>query len=227
MSSHYDVIVIGAGPAGLTASACLAEMGLKVVTLDEQNRIGGQIYRNIENASEQNLQKMGEEYRRGLQLGKRFKKSSAEYINSATVWNVEPEGRVCYSRDGVSERITSNYIIIAAGAMERPVPIPGWTLPGVMGAGAVNGLAKEADLSPTGPVVLAGSGPLLLLEAALLIEKKTKIAAILETTPKIPSANTLPYLPQALLGTAFLLKGVKMLQDIRKSKVPHFKGITN
>jgi thioredoxin reductase/bacterioferritin-associated ferredoxin len=227
MSSHYDVIVIGAGPAGLTASSCLAEMGLKVLTLDEQNRIGGQIYRNIENASEQNLQKMGEDYRRGLQLGKRFKKSSAEYINSATVWNVEPEGRVCYSRDGVSERITSNYIIIAAGAMERPVPIPGWTLPGVMGAGAVNGLAKEADLSPSGPVVLAGSGPLLLLEAALLIEKKTEIAAILETTPKIPSAKILPHLPKALLGTGFLLKGVKMLQDIRKSKVPHYKGITN
>ncbi len=102
MSSHYDVIVIGAGPAGITASSCLAEMGLKVLTLDEQNRIGGQIYRNIENASEQNLRKMGEEYRRGLQLGKRFKKSSAEYLNNASVWNVEPEGRVCYSRDGVS-----------------------------------------------------------------------------------------------------------------------------
>jgi len=227
MNTHYDVIVVGAGPAGLNASSCLAEMGLKVLTLDEQNRIGGQIYRNIEHASEQNLQKMGEEYRRGCELGKRFRKSGAEYCNNASVWNVEPEGRICYSRDGISERITSNYIIIAGGAMERPVPIPGWTLPGVMGAGAVNGLAKEADLSPTGPVVLAGSGPLLLLEAALLIEKNVDIAAILETTPKIPSAKILRYLPQALLGTTFLLKGVKMLQDIKKSKVPHFKGVTN
>ena len=68
MNSHFDVIVVGAGPAGLTASSCLAEMGLKVLTLDEQNRIGGQIYRNIEHASEQNLKKMGDEYRRGLHL---------------------------------------------------------------------------------------------------------------------------------------------------------------
>ena len=227
MSSHYDTIVIGAGPAGLTAGSCLAEFGLKVLILDEQNRIGGQIYRNVENASAENLQKMGEEYRRGLKLGERFRKSSAEYMGNASVWNVEPEGRVCYSKDGVSERITANYIILATGAMERPIPIPGWTLPGVMGAGAVNGLSKDADLCPSGTVVLAGSGPLLLLEAALLIEKKVKIAAILETTPKIPSPAVLTHVLKALLGTAFLWKGVKMILDIRKSGVPHYKGVTN
>ncbi|WP_136806971.1 NAD(P)/FAD-dependent oxidoreductase [Desulfosediminicola flagellatus] len=227
MSNHYDAIVIGAGPAGLAASSNLAEMGLKVLTLDEQNRIGGQIYRNVENASVTNLVKMGEEYRRGQDLATRFRKSGAEYLGNASVWNVEREGRVCYSRNGVSERITANYVIVATGAMERPVPIPGWTLPGVMGAGAVNGLAKEADLCPSGTVVLAGSGPLLLLEAALLIEKGVKVAAILETTPKIPSPTILPHVPKAILGTKFLLKGVKMLLDIRKSGVPHYKGVTN
>ncbi len=227
MSSHYDTIVIGAGPAGLTASSCLAEMGLKVLTLDEQNRLGGQIYRNVEKASVDNLVKMGEEYRRGRQLTERFRKSGAEYSGNSSVWNVEPQGRVCFSKDGVSERITANYVVIATGAMERPVPIPGWTLPGVMGAGAVNGLAKEAELCPSETVVLAGSGPLLLLEAALLIEKKVKIAAILETTPKIPSPAVLPHVPKALLGVPFLLKGLKMLYDIRKSGVPHYKGVTN
>ncbi len=227
MSSHYDTIVIGAGPAGLTASSNLAEMGLKVLTLDEQNRIGGQIYRNVENASVDNLEKMGVEYRRGLELAQRFRKSGAEYLGNASVWNVEPEGRVCYSRDGVSERVTANYIIIATGAMERPIPFPGWTLPGVMGAGAVNGLAKEADLCPSGAVVLAGSGPLLLLEATLLIEKGVEISAILETTPKLPSPSVFPHVPKALLGTDFLMKGIKMLLDIRKSGVAHYKGVTN
>lgn len=226
MSSHYDVIVIGAGPAGLTASSSLAQMGLKVVTLDEQNRIGGQIYRNIENTSAENLQKMGEEYRRGLDLAKRFRKSGAEYLDHSLVWNVEPEGSVCYSREGVSERIAANYVLVATGAMERPMPIPGWTLPGVMGAGAVNGLAKEASLSPSGAVVLAGSGPLLLLEASQLIEKGAQVEAILETTSKIPSPAILPHTPKALLGTKFLLKGMKMLLDIRKSGVPYYQGVT-
>lgn len=227
MSSHYDVIVIGAGPAGMTAGACLAEMGLKVLTLDEQSRPGGQIYRNIDNASEENLTRMGDDYRHGRKLSERFRKSGAEYLGGSSVWNIEPEGRVCFSRDGLSERITANYVIIATGAMERPVPIPGWTLPGVFGAGAVNGLAKEADLTPSGKVVLAGSGPLLLLEAGLLLEKGVDVAAILETTSKLPSPSIISELPKALLGTGFLLKGVKMLQDIRKTKVPHYKGITN
>jgi len=110
MSDHYDTIVIGAGPAGLTAGAALAEMGLKVLTLDEQNRLGGQIYRNVENASEDNLNKMGEDYRRGLKLAKRFRRSGAEYSGNSLVWNVESEGRVCYSRNGVSTRITANYV---------------------------------------------------------------------------------------------------------------------
>lgn len=227
MGTHYDAIVIGAGPAGLSASASMAEMGLKVLTLDEQSKLGGQIYRNIENASPQNLEKMGEDYSKGRKLTKRFRKSGAEYLNSSSVWNVEPQGRVCYSRNGVSSRITANYVVIAAGAMERPVPIPGWTLPGVVGAGAANGLAKEANLTPSGTVVLAGSGPLLLLEASLLLEKGVKVAAILETTPKIPNPAILADLPKALLGTKFLLKGVDMLLDIRKTKVPHYKGIKN
>ncbi|MFW2368505.1 MAG: FAD-dependent oxidoreductase [Desulforhopalus sp.] len=225
MSSHYDAIVIGTGPAGLTASSCLAEMGLKVLTLDEQNRIGGQIYRNIEHSSKDNLDKMGPEYRRGLDLAKRFRESGADYLGNSSVWNVESKGRVCYSREGSSHRVTANYIIVATGAMERPMPIPGWTLPGVMGAGAANNLAKEADLCPSGKVVLAGSGPLLLLEAGLLLKKGVDITAILETTPKVPSPAVLPHLPSALRGTDFLLKGVNMLRDIKKSGVAHYKGV--
>ena len=95
----------------------------------------------------------------------------------------------------------------------------GWNLPGVMGAGAVNGLAKEADLSPAGKVVLAGSGPLLLLEAGLLIEKGVEIAAILETTPKIPSVSALPHVPKSLLGTEFLMKGVKMIGGVNYERI--------
>lgn len=227
MGGHYDAIVIGAGPAGLTASSSLAEKGLKVLTLDEQSRPGGQIYRNVENASPQNLEKLGEEYRRGLILSERFRKSNAEYLSNSTVWNVEPQGRVCFSNNSVSERITANYVVIATGAMERPVPLPGWTLPGVVGAGAANGLGKEANLTPSGTVVLAGSGPLLLLEASLLLEKGVKVAAILETTPKLPTPSIVSAIPKALRGTPFLLKGLKMLRDIKKSGVPHYKGITN
>ena len=227
MSRHHDVIVIGAGPAGLAAGACLAEMGLDTLVLDEQERPGGQIYRNIERAPQERLNVLGEDYAKGLELAGRFRKSGAAYENCAHVWQVEPDGRACYSRSGKSSEVKANFIILATGAMERPVPIPGWTLPGVMGAGAANNLAKEAGLNPAGRVVLAGSGPLLLLEAALLVKKGVSIAAILETTPLIPPAPAIPRAPKALLRADFLWKGLSMLREIKAAGVPHDRGGTH
>ncbi len=227
MSRFYDAIVIGAGPAGLAAGSSLGEMGVKTLVLDEQHRVGGQIYRQVESASKITMQTMGEDYSRGLDLAGRFHSSGAEYEGGATVWNIDADGSVAYSRMGKSEEIRAGYIIIATGAMERPFPLPGWTLPGVMGAGAANNLAKEAGLVPSGNVVLAGSGPLLLLEASYLAKKGVSISAILETTSKIPSTKTLPHLLSALRRTDFLIKGVEMLRQIKKAGIPHYKGVTD
>ena len=198
MIKVYDAVVIGAGPAGISASARLAEMGLQVLTLDEQQRLGGQIYRNIQESSQKTLDDMGEEYARGIALAQRFENSGALYYPRATVWDIESDGCVYFSKDHQSEQIRANYIIIATGAMERPVPFPGWNLPGVMGAGAANNLAKEAGLTPDCDVVIAGSGPLLLLEACLLIQKGVNIKAILETTPKMLSVDAILKLFPAL-----------------------------
>lgn len=225
MSRCYDAIVVGAGPAGLIAGACLAEMGVKALVLDEQHRLGGQIYRRVESASTATRNLMGEDYTRGLDLAERFHKSGVEYEGGAVVWNVRADGSIAYSRQGSSQEIHGRYIIIATGAMERPFPLPGWTLPGVMGAGAANNLAKEADLVPTGEVVLAGSGPLLLLEASILVKKGVRITAILETTGKIPSAQAFKYLPAALRRTDFLVKGVNLLREIKSADIVYHKGV--
>lgn len=226
MNAHHDVIVIGAGPAGMASASVLGEMGLDVLLLDEQPRPGGQIYRNIENAPESTLRLMGEDYAKGGRLAARFRASGARYESGAAVWQVDPEGFVCYSRDGASKQVRANYVVVATGAMERPVPIPGWTLPGVMGAGGVNNLTKEAGLVPEGRIVLAGSGPLLLLEATQLIRKGVNIEAILETTPRIPQISTARYMPPAALRPDFLWKGLTMLRQIKGSSVPHYKGVT-
>jgi len=227
MIKVYDAVVIGAGPAGISASARLAEMGLQVLTLDEQQRLGGQIYRNIQESSQKTRDDMGDEYARGIVLAQRFENSGALYYPRATVWDIESDGCVYFSKDHQSEQIRANYIVIATGAMERPVPFPGWNLPGIMGAGAVNNLAKEAELTPDCDVVLAGSGPLLLLEASLLIQKGVNIKAILETTPKTPSIDAMLKVFPALKRFDFLKKGLKMVGDIKKSGTPHHKGITN
>lgn len=226
MARYYDAVVIGTGPAGMAATAQLAELGIKVLALDEQNRLGGQIYRCVENAPNATLELMGEDYGHGLTLTDRFRKSGAEYESGAMVWQVSKDGQICYSRNGQSHEIKAGYVVAATGAMERPFPIPGWNLPGVMGAGAANNLAKEAGLTPSGRVVLAGSGPLLLLEASLLLKKGVQVEAILETTPTLPQPSVIPHLLPALRRTDFLLKGVKMLQEIKKSGVTYHKSVT-
>ena len=82
-----------------------------------------------------------------------------------------------------TERVSARRILLATGAVERPVPIPGWTLPGVMAVGAAQILLKTADLVPAGRIVLAGQGPLLYLFAAQLIRAGAPPSVILETTP--------------------------------------------
>jgi thioredoxin reductase/bacterioferritin-associated ferredoxin len=225
--SHHDVIVIGAGPAGLSAASCLAEMGLDVLCLDEQTKPGGQIYRNIQDAPSKRRELLGDDYEAGDDIVNRFLSSGAAYEDRAMVWQAEADGRICYSRFNKSKQIRANHIIAATGAMERPMPIPGWTLPGVMGAGAANNLTKEAGLTPEGRVVLAGNGPLLLLEASLLIKKGVKIDAILEISPKLPSVKSVPHAPKALLRTDFLWKGISLLREIKKANIPHYKGVSN
>ncbi len=225
MKRHLDVIVIGAGPAGISCAASLAGFSLEVLLLDEQPRPGGQIYKNIENTSEKRLKILGEDYGAGQKLVNRFRSQKLEYVPNATAWQVETDGHVCYSRDGASHEIFAKFVVAATGAMERPVPFPGWTLPGVMGAGGANNLIKDAGLAPQGRVILAGSGPLLLLEAVHLIEMGVDIRAILETSPALPSLSSLINLPGAARRMDYLTKGLAMLRRIKKAGMEHHKNI--
>ena len=134
--------------------------------------LGGQIYRNIEAVAGDNtglLDLLGDDYAHGRSLVEAFRASGAEHAAGTSVWEIEPDGTVGTLRDGQAALIRARRIVIAAGAMERPVPIPGWTKPGVMTAGAAQTLLKAANAVPDGPVVLAGSGPLLYLVAWQLV----------------------------------------------------------
>ena len=134
MSETVDLAVIGAGPAGLAAATVAADHGLSVILLDEQPAPGGQIYRNIENFDKAALEEnLGEDYTKGRAIAEAFRASNADYRPGATVWRVDADGSIAWT-DGTTARILkAGRIIAATGALERPVPIPGWTLPGVMG----------------------------------------------------------------------------------------------
>ena len=157
-------MVVGAGPAGLAAATTTAELGLDVLLADEHPVPGGQIWRRAEDPAVDADAVLGPEYVAGGLKVARFRASGAGYLPGATVWGVEP-GRVLLSTRGEARDLEAGHVILATGAIERPFPVPGWTLPGVMGAGGAQALLKSAGLVPAEPPVLAGTGPLLLLLA--------------------------------------------------------------
>ena len=216
MSESIDLAVIGAGPAGLSAATTASEHGLSVVLFDEQPAPGGQIFRNIEGVDRAIMgDTLGEDYLKGGTIAEAFRKSSADYRPGATVWRVDPDGSLTWT-DGTTARILkARRIIAATGAIERPVPIPGWTLPGVMAAGAAQILMKTASMVPDGPTVIAGNGPLLYLVANQLFKAGTEIAAILETTRFRDYLAAVPHAPAALRANEYLSKGARLMQQLR------------
>ncbi len=220
-----DIIIVGAGPAGLSAAVTAAEAGIEVLVLDEQPAPGGQLYRNIERAGAETLDILGADYANGLSLVERFRRSGAEYLGGALVWNIEPDGSVYFSYGGRSAQVKGKFVIIAIGATERPVPFEGWNLPGVMGAGAVDANYKSSGTVPAGPVVVGGSGPLLLLVIGHLSSLGVEISAVLDTTPKGNMIAALPFLPRALRHSGYLLKGVGMLLNLKRSGIRYHKHV--
>ena len=185
----FDVVVVGAGPAGMSAAALTSRAGLSTLVLDEQVRPGGQIYRDVEASAATRRRILGPDYGTGAELTAALRASNAEYVTGAVVWNIDSDKRIDYSAGGRSYSVAASAIVVATGAIERPTPLPGWTLPGVTSVGAVQILLKTSGIVLEN-VVLTGSGPLLWLTATQLIAAGSPPKAVVETVPRSRSAGT-------------------------------------
>ncbi|WP_293798846.1 NAD(P)/FAD-dependent oxidoreductase [uncultured Bosea sp.] len=219
-----DLAVIGAGPSGMAAAATAAALGLSTVLLDEQPAPGGQIYRGITETAAATRAALGADYRRGEALVEALVASKTKYSPGSSVFDVSPSGEIAFLAGGRTHLLAAKRILAATGGQERPFPIEGWTLPGVMTAGAAQTLLKQADLVPSGRVVLAGSGPLLWLLAAQILRAGGTISTILDTTPKANWRAALPHLPR-FLASPYAAKGLALLARVRLS-VKVVSGVT-
>jgi NADPH-dependent 2,4-dienoyl-CoA reductase/sulfur reductase-like enzyme len=224
LAKQVDIVVIGAGPAGINAAVCATNHGASVTVLDEQPTAGGQIYRALSQVDNDRIKLLGKAYSYGGKLIEQLRQSTAIHITGATVWSVEDTGVITYSTERQAHRISAKVIIIATGALERPYPIPGWTLPGVMTVGAAQILLKSSGVIPVKPV-LAGTGPLLYTVASQFIAAGVNITGIVDTVTSANTAQAARHLPVATPGPVFT--GLKYLWQIKRSGIPYYKNATN
>ena len=227
-----DVVVVGAGPAGMSAALALDAAGAKVRVVDEQNAPGGQVYRAVDRVARErpeSLDMYGADYCRGLEITGLLVESGIEMSFETAVWDIsiqEEALSIGLVQGDRAEIVYPKHIILATGAMERPTPFPGWTLPGVMTVGAAQTLFKESALVPDSRPVIAGSGPLVYLFARQMISAGVKPAVILDTGPRfIRMSSWKPLLRAFIADSKSLLRGVSWLKDIQRAGIERISGI--
>ena len=217
---EFELVIVGAGPAGIAAAVEAEKAGIGVAVLDEQARPGGQVFRQ----PPEGLEITGEDTRSrkspGAGLLREFEQSRDrfDYCCHTLVWGIFPNSsEVACLHDRKSYSIRYRKLFLAAGAYERPVPFPGWTLPGVMTSGGAQHLIKSQGVLPGENILLAGTGPLQLALASQILAAGGRVAAILEAS----DIHNWPRLMRAAFGHWGLLsEAARYLLAITKAGIP-------
>ena len=213
-----DVLVIGAGPAGLAAAIAAAEAGASVVVLDERDAPGGQFHKPL--APSHEATSPDAQHREGAALRARAERAGAEILTNAIVWGAFAHDEVGAIVAGQATVFAARRLILAPGAHERPMPLPGWTLPGVLTTGGLQTLARAQRVIPGQPVLIAGNGPLNLQLACELMAGGVQVAAVVEAAAK-PSLAALPTaLSMLLFDSALARQGIGYLATLQRAGVP-------
>lgn len=184
--TRYDLVIVGAGPSGLSAAIEAAKRGLDVVVLDENARPGGQLFKQIHKffGSKEHKAKI-----RGFRIGEELLKEAdalgVQVKLNATVIGLYRDKEVVYRMGDAIHHIKGDTVIIATGASENMVPFDGWTLPGVMGAGAAQTMMNLYGVRPGKRILMLGSGNVGLVVSFQLLQAGCEVVALVDAAPKI------------------------------------------
>jgi thioredoxin reductase len=217
---HVDIVVVGGGPAGLSAAIAAAETGAKVVVLDEYAKPGGQFFKRTDDGFSVAPERLTREHARGEALRGRLRHPNITVLTRALVWG-RFDDRIMVAHEGRSKTFRGKALVIATGAYDRPVAFPGWTLPGVVTAGGAQTLAKNQWVKPGRRMLLTGAGPFLLPVALSLLRADVQIAALVEATRPI---EWLPYLGSLWGQWPRFSEAWEYTGNLRRAGVPTLYG---
>lgn len=219
-----ELVIVGGGPAGLSAAIEARRHGVDVLLLEEKPLLGGQIYKQT--PPQWSIRKpgsLGWHYREGVQLIDEFRQAGVETWTDCVVWDSRPGGVQCI-RDGRNIEINAEFTILATGAYDAPTPIPGWTLPGVLTAGGLQSLAKAQGVIPGHRILMAGNGPLLLAFGSELAKWGAKVVTLVEAANR-PSLRGLARLVHSAgRDRGLLIEGLSHYVRLAASRVPVLYG---
>jgi NADPH-dependent 2,4-dienoyl-CoA reductase/sulfur reductase-like enzyme len=184
VNQPVDLAVVGAGPAGLEAALIAAEAAATVTLIDGYPRPGGQYFKQLPTSFTGNA--AGLHQSEGAALLQRLDAANIQLLTDTVVWGAFPApdhpGGWLLTLYGPAAppRLQARALILATGTYDRPVPLPGWTLPGVMTAGAAQTLLKHQRILAGRRILLSGSGPPQLAVAAQLVDAGAEVVAVLE-----------------------------------------------
>ncbi len=214
-----DVLVIGGGPAGLSAALAARQAGASVLLLDERPQSGGQFYKPLA-PSQSATTSTDRQFADGLALTRAVEAAGVQLHQGAQVWAAFSATEVGVLIDGRSTVVHCRQLVLAPGAYERPAPFPGWTLPGVMTTGAAQTLARAYRVAPGQRVLVAGNGPLNLQLAAELLAGGATVVAVLESAARPSLAQVRPLWHAARTAPDLLWQGARYLRQLRAHQVP-------
>jgi NADPH-dependent 2,4-dienoyl-CoA reductase/sulfur reductase-like enzyme len=206
---HFDVLVIGGGPAGMAAAARAAECGVRVGIVDDNFKLGGQIWRG--QSESENKQSHSKQNSEASKWAERLRAAGVTSLCGLRVVHQPAPGVLLAENSNGFCELTYEKLILATGARERFLPFPGWTLPNVMGAGGLQAMVKYGLPIRGKRVIVAGTGPLLLAVATCLREHGAEIPLICEQA----SLGNLARFGVALLGwPAKIIQGLQLKRSL-------------
>ncbi len=181
-----EIAIVGAGAAGLAAALEATRYGAEVLVIDENARAGGQLFKQIHKFFGSQLHRAKE---RGMDIGRRLLEEAQEagaeiLLNTSVLGFYEPNSLALLRNDRVEE-LHAKRIILATGANEKAIAFPGWTLPGVMGAGAAQTMMNLYGVLPGRNILMIGSGNIGLIVSYQLLQAGAEVKAIVEAKPQI------------------------------------------